>query len=312
MATMAASITAACLDAALLDDKAFLPKRIQRWLNKGRDPSDMVLCKRWRSILDDLILSLADQQLVTGLALMVGGYVKLHAKMHSAHFWLIVYMCCLSSSSHIACIVTLRKYMEDHPVTSYLRICLVVIFAVMLVTSIIIAGAVGPSLLFFILIFDLPVFFPFIEQALTYVPIVWLFFTAVLEVAPFLRQKIKSALRKHMWPSLKRTFRVEVALDQMCKRLPSVVEWYLRKTLVACFWYLLLLTPCSIWILQVAFALLSATLTLAQKFAKPGSPREGMCTLSSSDENAWGFGQLLPMFLLWLPLLSAFEAYVGE
>ena len=77
----------------------------------------------WRKILDRLVLAFADQQLVTGISLLVSGYVKGSSDMQGlwhyidgAHFSLIVYMSYLSSSSHLASVLTLRRYF---PTTSF-------------------------------------------------------------------------------------------------------------------------------------------------------------------------------------------------
>jgi hypothetical protein len=86
--TTAASITAAFLDAALLDEKAIFPSSWQRFLNNGREPPKMILHHRWRSVLDRLILSLADQQLPTGLAIIITGFAK-NLDFHGSHFHLI-------------------------------------------------------------------------------------------------------------------------------------------------------------------------------------------------------------------------------
>jgi hypothetical protein len=270
--------------------------------------------KRWRTILDRMILSLADQQLLTGLALMVAGYVKQAGNLQQAHFYLIVYMCCLSSSSHLASIITLRKYLEEHPTTSKLRICLVVVFAVALIVSIIVSGAFGPFFtpIRYILLLTRIGVFPYAEELFSYLPVLWLFWTAVLEVVPFLREKVKSFVRNSAWPFCRKWLLIGILFGFIRSRLNSAVEQTLRKFIVACLWYLLLLTPCSIFVLQVVFAAASAAMTLAQKFSKPSSDDEGICTLSSSDENAWGFGQILPVLLLWLPIFSAIEVYIGE
>ena len=269
--------------------------------------------KRWRSVLDRMILSLADQQLLTGLALMVAGYVKQGTNLRQAHFTLIVYMCCLSSSSHLASIITLRKYLEEHPLTSIVRICLVVVFAVALFVSIVLNGAFGPVFIPIGYILSPTGSNPLLAGIFSFLPIMWLFWTATLEVAPFWRETVKNFVRKHAWPFCRKWLLIGVPLDFVRRGLKSAVEQTLRKVMAACFWYLLLLTPCSIFVLQVLFAATSMAMTLAQKFAKPGSdyPADA-CTLSSSDENAWGFGQILPVLLLWLPTFSAMEVYVGK
>lgn len=93
-------------------------------------------CLFARRILERLILDFADQQLVTGFALLISAWVKLHSNsvveeaverlgallpdyylrfpnlsLPNAEFALIVFLCMASSSSHLACILVLRDYM---------------------------------------------------------------------------------------------------------------------------------------------------------------------------------------------------------
>jgi hypothetical protein len=74
---------------------------------------------------------------------------------------------------------------------------------------------------------------------------------------------------------------------------------------------ILLWTPGLIFISQILFATISTGLTLGQKFAEPPAGSH-LCSLQSPDEDASGFGQILPMLLLVLPVFSALEAYVEE
>lgn len=48
---------------------------------------------------------------------------------HGAHFALATYLSSLSSSSHLAAIVTLRKYVNDNPTLALLHIGLISAFA---------------------------------------------------------------------------------------------------------------------------------------------------------------------------------------
>lgn len=114
--TTSASIVAAILDARLDDPESFFPLQLLFWMrdtvvslpSRGRGD-------RWRMTLDHLILSLADLQLITGFALLMAGYatvfsgIKKPQDYQNAHWTLIVYMSCLSSSTHLAAVLTLRN-----------------------------------------------------------------------------------------------------------------------------------------------------------------------------------------------------------
>jgi hypothetical protein len=76
------------------------------------------------------------------------------------------------------------------------------------------------------------------------------------------------------------------------------------------FWYLFFLGPFPIFVTQILFAALGLSLTVAQKSIE--SPNAKLwCSLNSDEENAWGFSQILAILLLFLPILSAFETYLG-
>jgi hypothetical protein len=70
-------------------------------------------------------------------------------------------------------------------------------------------------------------------------------------VVPFLREKVKSFVRNSAWPFCRKWLLIGILFGFIRSRLNSAVEQTLRKFIVACLWYLLLLTPCSIFVLQV-------------------------------------------------------------
>lgn len=102
----------------------------------------------WRPFLDPLIINLGDQQLITGYAVLLSGWVKVAQHtlpIQGAHFALILYICALSSSSHLAALISLRKYHNRYRVIARLRIGLVIGFAVFLLTSMVSAIAMPLS-----------------------------------------------------------------------------------------------------------------------------------------------------------------------
>lgn len=142
--TTVASIATAILDQILMADAAFLPKKLNRLFSKKQKPERIRTCRFRRNVLDRLIFSLADQQLVTGFSLMLTGWIVHHDDLYSAHFALIIYLSCLSSSSHLAAIVTLRKYFEENQTLALFRITIIGLFALLLSLSISLTSAFGP------------------------------------------------------------------------------------------------------------------------------------------------------------------------
>jgi hypothetical protein len=103
--TTIASIAAAVLDAAVADPMALLPLWLQNWLNRGLSTQQIDNRKLWRRVLDRLILAFADQQLITGFALLVSGYVNVGI----------------------------------HKVTGIMRVVLIILFSLLLIPSIIVS-----------------------------------------------------------------------------------------------------------------------------------------------------------------------------
>ena len=307
------SVAAAILDGMVSDSRAFFPLALQRWLSDGLSQDAIDRRIFWRRVLDRLILSLADQQLISGLSLLVTGYIKQSQNLLGIHFTLIVYLGCLSSSSHLAAVLTLRKYFDNHYTIAVLRVRLILLFALALFVSLALTRSFHP---FFIPIdYILAPIARLIPakayQFLVSLPIVYLFWTAVLELLPGTRIKIIHFIHSKIWLKLPKP-NLPHSLYRL--RLAASTKRRVGHTSGSCIWYCLFLSPFSIFVIQVLFAALSLGLSLAQKFAR--SPREpaGLrkrCDLNSSEENAWGFGQILAMLLLLLPLLSAFETYVG-
>jgi hypothetical protein len=321
LATTAASVTAAFLDGAVMDEKAFLPLKLKSRLNHGLDNTAIRRRIFYRRVLDRLILSFADQQLITGFALVLTGYIKLASNLQSAHFTLIVYLSCLSSSSHLASVITLRKYFDTHRAIGILRVWLIAIFALLLVASLIAGQAFGPffAAIRYILegtrVDEFLRFIPFESYIFSTFPLVWLFWTAIVQLLPGFQSKLKNWLRTKAWPLLKSWS----GLGLVWRFLQSKLHKTTCDSIRVWFWNaardLLFLSPCTIFVLQVFFALLSLGLALAQKFAKPSAidiSDGNSCTLNSSAENAMGFGQTLAVLLLLQPFLSAFETYKGK
>lgn len=76
---------------------------------------------------------------------MLTGWIVYINEFDSAQFALIVYLSRLSSSSHLAAIMTLRKYFEEIQTLAVFRITIISLFAVLLSASISLSSAAfGP------------------------------------------------------------------------------------------------------------------------------------------------------------------------
>ena len=81
-------------------------------------------------------MSLSDQQLVTGLAILVAGYYEMANHNLTLYHWhMIVWLALLSSSVHIASLTLLRDVLNKNPVLRNLRVAGMLILLVLLSTA---------------------------------------------------------------------------------------------------------------------------------------------------------------------------------
>jgi hypothetical protein len=88
-----------------------------------------------------------------------------------------------------------------------------------------------------------------------------------------------------------------------------------RQFLVAVIWTIVLADPRAIFVLQVVFATIATVFALAQKFSRPTRFDRYFsytCSLNSTAEDKMDFGQILNILSLALPLISAWESYIGK
>lgn len=317
IATTAASIVAAILDARLDDPKSFFPLQLLFWMRHNVPLPAHGREDRWRRTLDSLILSLADLQLITGFALLIAGYVTVFKgvtarDIHNAHWTLIVYMSCLSSSTHLAAVLTLRKYFDDHKKIAVLRIYLILAFSALLVVAL----STSRSFSVFLLPFHLILVKTGFPWAYSWIlPFTYVFYIAIIQLLPKKRDAIRAWLSKKVWPILRKWLGLWLISTLVRKTLGGKIYHTVRACFVASFWYLLFSSPRSIFVLQILFSLIAATFCLAQKFAMPTQVDKDAgyrCSLNNKQENRMEFGQVLSFLLLLQPVLAAWETYMRK
>jgi hypothetical protein len=239
---------------------------------------------------------------------MLTGWIVYPNDLGSAHFALIVYLSCLSSSSHLAAIVTLRKYFEDNQTLALFRITIISLFALLLSLSISLTSAFGPFYFVFYAVTDWFLIGPF-GILLSIMPILWTFWTGIWQIVPGLRACFQAWLKRVVWPWVKRAG-LGGCWSWMQRHLSERKSQKLRRLFWSFLNYICFLSPMTVFLIQVAFAMISVSMALAQKF-EPGSEYESECSLNSPEENEMGYGQVLAMLLLVLPAIATFEAYKG-
>lgn len=338
IASTAASIIATILDTQTGANTKLLPKLVQRWMSEGISEDQLKKRKLWRKVLSRLILALADQQLVTGIALLVSAYIILPsnpfnsispggvANYQDAYFTLVVYLCCLASSTHLACIIILTHDVQEHPSVTKARIVLIILFSILLSVSIILNQyAYGPffRILYIVLVKGCKASertFNVFSYLIPIIAMLYLFWVSTIQLAVSLKAKITDFIRLTLWPFVVRMLRLCAFFNILQMLVGKKVYDRLRGFAKNSIWFILFSTPQAVFVLQIFFAIISLVFTLVQKFATAPEPNDNAlaagisswCSLNNSADNKWGFGQSVAMFLLFLPVLSTFEVYLEE
>lgn len=351
--TTVAAICATTIEHYTGSEHTLLPRALRKKSSPQAERERQGKVDIWRNVLDRLILAFADQQLITGFALLTGAWIQLSRKpavlsgtdigralwpyywMPSSSFALVVFLCCGSSSAHLACLLVLRNYFVEHKITARVRIALFVLFSLFLTATIALTSSFTAYFLAMVgyvyastdkyseTSLRIAQAFVFLIPMLS---MVWIFWICSLQLLPgrcvswkkWLSSKIVDPLRQ------------KIGLTWLWHKLTCWMGVGYRKRLTrwvkGTFWTLLLGDPVLVFALQIVLATLSVVWTLLQRFAAPpppghydkfleyDEPANRLCSLriAAGGYDAWSFGQTLPMFLLALPVLSAWETYIGE
>ncbi|KAL8836144.1 MAG: hypothetical protein Q9170_003037 [Blastenia crenularia] len=85
--------------------------------------------RSWEPVLRKAILLFADQQLITGFAILGASYSQLRCGISSYHWQIIIYLAWLTSLSHLTTLTALRQYFQEHHTIRAWRIALMLCMA---------------------------------------------------------------------------------------------------------------------------------------------------------------------------------------
>ena len=282
-------------------------------------------CRRIKDFLERLILALADQQLATGIALLVAGGIKWYQNkdpsgQHSsagaigaAHGALIVALSSLASSSHLAGLINLRVYLRKHRTLAWIRIAMVAVYAFVLSFALrftttsysrfmdYLGAMFGPSPIVLRLTYCLPLLMT-----------LHLFWLGLIQLLDGPRIRFESCFRRRILPFARKWLGLGLVSRGLRSALSDGAYALLSKVVSATFWFLIFGHPFFICVIQLAITSLSAFSALTQKFIASKDPNFPCDLTTSAEENAWGFGQMLAMLLLLLPLLQGLETFSGN
>jgi hypothetical protein len=86
---------------------------------------------KWSEAIEFAVLMFSDQQIVTGIAILLSGYTQLNCALSTYHWEIVVYLAWFSSTTHLITLTALRSYFRKRVTLTYWRVffmgCLVVL-----------------------------------------------------------------------------------------------------------------------------------------------------------------------------------------
>ena len=268
----------------------------------------------WRTVIENVMLALSDQQLVTGFALLVAGYYEMMNNDLSIYYWqIVVYLAWLSSSVHIASLTILRDVLSKSPRLRNIRVAGMVALLILLI------AAMWPTR------FEDGLYYPGVPSKCY-----WKSRQVVLEnIDPNWVFSMAAVLFAYVW-KLSQLFATSRGLVRRClvakpeailERLmrhvatshwPRWVSWPINRALLLCYItfvaYAELAESFIASIIYIGLVLPYGISTIVNTRLWYGS--YGMA--DDADEMRLTFGQLVPLFMLVLPILSVIELYPGK
>lgn len=265
--------------------------------------------------LERFILGLSDQQLVTGIAILVTGYAQT-CTIDGYHFMILVAMAWFSSTTHLSTLVVLRDTFRACPTMRLIRVIGMVWVCGMLM--------LGEIIVFIILDYYMVVKCAFAAASLQDTDAsCW---QAAIMVSLYLiiaySNKITELYRdipggsvvqlafEHMMASkrspLPRLDDTENELSKIYQESESAFGRQLRVLGTTFDFFFMELQDSFLWqIIWIVFGNFYGALQLITIRFVPPVP-----TVTGNDDQMV-FGQLVPLLLLALPLMAAIEAYFG-
>ena len=320
------------ISAFVLPDSPISDRKLEPEERRKRDRA-----RRSRG-LERFLLALSDQQLVTGLAVLIAGYTN-RCSRSLYHFDIIAALGWFSSTTHLSTLAVLRAYMVDHPqVRNWRAMAMLGVFSLLAVSQIgtystqsnylpvqCAFESFAPYGLNFLNIIELAIVIIFlalsytdrIHRLYTFDPD-WSILNYILEALA--RRVIKNNdVRNLECMVIASSSQSKAEQGLTYRRLQQRRRWWKfcrtwakkRPGLgrrVAEIVYLVQEMQKS-FLSEILTLLFGVSYGVSQVITnRNDTPRAGI----SGDQNAMTFGQLVPLLLIALPVLAAGEVYSGE
>jgi hypothetical protein len=294
-----------------------LDRHFLQWV-WARSQSAPRISSHWTRVLQKVILHFSDSHIVTGLAILTAGFIQ-SCRLSIYHFHIVIYLGWMASSTHLTTLTMLRSYLRRHrPVLKWRVVAMMAMFVMLFAALALANSKLWVSLdVEETLYFDSPVSCGWrTEYMRTWKPdavfslcLITAGYVARLcklfnSTSEFFRQWLRD--RPSSW--LKRNFDIAERHATSSSKVIVRLYWTSLATLILGIYvearglydlYESLLSE-LIWL----------TFSLLWGFSKVFTWR--MDAPIREYEDSWGFGQLVPLFLLLLPVVAVPELYAGR
>ena len=308
---------------------------------KNHNPNDIGTAHKKRcNALERFLLTLSDQQLVTGLAVLIAGYMKM-CSMPLYYFNIIASLAWFSSATHLATLGALREYLISHRVVRDWRvIAMIVVLALLFLAQPPAWTSRDSSNLTFCFFHDAEILITFSNMVtlittlgfllviytqriarLYSLDLDWNISDSLIEVLTKLlsganyrdpsRKRVEkdNVLSKKSNASISALIRKEREDIRYARFHSAMVNSNGRLKAYAIAIFFIAQELNYGFVSQVTLLIFVLAYGLAYTIIyRIETPRKGI----EGNQNEMGFGQLVPLFLLLLPALAVGELYFGE
>lgn len=288
---------------------------------------------RWAALFQRVTLILSDQQIITGIGILLAGFINLSSGLSAYHWQVLVYTAWMSSNVHLTTLSLLRGWFRDRPSLSHWRVVGMLVLLLMLLVALVpmttdawtvaalsnypvaigkqLDWSVGPypgygipARCFWPLTIEYAGRSISADACLSYVILILSYAWKVGQLHGHTAHRLKT------WVRTKPTeFLIRKATDQLQKAQRGVVGSKITYRLI-----LLVMVPFVAWFEFVETFVASLwLLTFGLVWASVAvfSPRQYVDSTVLDQENEWGIGQVIPLMLLLLPVATVLEEIYG-
>ena len=283
----------------------------------GLDHIVQSYCDFWKPILETVVLNLSDQQLLTGIAILVAGFWT-HCSISVYHFALTNDLAFFSSTAHLTTLYVLADYLQQNHVYRNWRVSLMVCLAGLLFASCVMEGhwAWYESWRF-----DAQCLFDDLRGNVSGSPAFWTWFEVVLIVYSYSTQIISVYQGDVLEEWLLQ--RPAKFVQRQIQRLEDLYFQIRRSPYPSRFlkWSKSIFQILMIWTLRITFVIVTETSRSAIvthlfnifwfAYSLWGIIGDRSIPVSEVDgsEETMGFGQIVPILLLSSTIFVFREAY---